>query len=117
MGYWCEVVCKALTGFSKSYDYLDEVTKANLGVEKDGLYLYRHILSLNVPDLVEHRIHTLVHACAHVHHRRLEQTPDSHTHTHTCTQTRNFRPSESLKLQQYPISLRMASKLIGSAAR
>ena len=82
MGYWCEVVCKALTGFSKSYDYLDEVTKANLGVEKDGLYLYRHILSLNVPDLVEHRIHTLVHACAHVHHRRLEQTPDSHTHTH-----------------------------------
>lgn len=46
----CDLVVCA-TGYEKSYDYFDsEVLKA-LNVEKDGLYLYRHCLPPNVPNL------------------------------------------------------------------
>jgi dimethylaniline monooxygenase (N-oxide forming) len=46
----CDLVVCA-TGYEKSYDYFDpEVLKA-LHVEKDGLYLYRHCLPLNVSNL------------------------------------------------------------------
>ena len=46
----CDLLVCA-TGFAKSYDYLDATTLADLGVESDGLYLYRHMLPLNVPNL------------------------------------------------------------------
>lgn len=39
------------TGFKKTYAYLPETERAALGVEADGLYLYRHIFPPSVPDL------------------------------------------------------------------
>ncbi|KAG1673662.1 hypothetical protein FOA52_013327 [Chlamydomonas sp. UWO 241] len=39
------------TGFAKVYDYLSGDVKAKLGLYKDGLYLYRHLLSPGVPNL------------------------------------------------------------------
>ena len=46
----CDVlVCG--TGFQREYDYLPPQQRAALGVAPDGLYLYRHVLPLGVPDL------------------------------------------------------------------
>jgi len=40
------------TGFTKSYDLFDKsVVQPALNVEKDGLYLYRNMIPLRVPDL------------------------------------------------------------------
>mmetsp|Transcript_28913 Transcript_28913/g.47988 ORF Transcript_28913/g.47988 Transcript_28913/m.47988 type:complete len:511 (-) Transcript_28913:748-2280(-) len=44
-------VCVCATGFSKSYAYLPPADAAALGVESDGLYLYRHIFPPDVADL------------------------------------------------------------------
>jgi dimethylaniline monooxygenase (N-oxide forming) len=46
----CDVLVCA-TGFTKAYDYLPAETAALLGAEKDGLYLYRHVLPTKVADL------------------------------------------------------------------
>jgi cation diffusion facilitator CzcD-associated flavoprotein CzcO len=39
------------TGFRKSYDLFDEATRKKLAVERDGLYLFRNIISPGVADL------------------------------------------------------------------
>lgn len=39
------------TGFQKDYEIFTQPTKEKLGVEEDGLYLYRHTIPLNVPKL------------------------------------------------------------------
>merc|ERR1711953_1569054 len=39
------------TGFGKSYDLFDEATQKKLGVQRDGLYLYRNIIPPAVADL------------------------------------------------------------------
>jgi cation diffusion facilitator CzcD-associated flavoprotein CzcO len=39
------------TGFTKSYDVFDASTRSKLGVQADGLYLYRNVLPPSVPDL------------------------------------------------------------------
>lgn len=39
------------TGFGKSYDVFDEATQKKLGVQRDGLYLYRNIIPPAVADL------------------------------------------------------------------
>ena len=46
----CDVIICA-TGFSKSYDYLPAKEQKDLGVERDGLYLYRHIFPTGVAKL------------------------------------------------------------------
>lgn len=46
----CSLVICA-TGYDKTYDYFDDATRQALGVEDDGLYLYRHCLPPNVPNL------------------------------------------------------------------
>mmetsp|Transcript_23623 Transcript_23623/g.63763 ORF Transcript_23623/g.63763 Transcript_23623/m.63763 type:complete len:240 (+) Transcript_23623:828-1547(+) len=49
-----KVPCDALicaTGFSKSYNYLPAESVKALDVQRDGLYLYRHVLPSRVPDL------------------------------------------------------------------
>jgi len=49
-----EVYCDAVlfcTGYSKTYGYLDAPTVARLGPQKDGLWLYRHVLAPLVPGL------------------------------------------------------------------
>lgn len=46
----CDVVVCA-TGFDKSYDVFDEITKSRLQVESDGLYLYRKIVPPQVEGL------------------------------------------------------------------
>jgi dimethylaniline monooxygenase (N-oxide forming) len=43
------IVCG--TGFRKSYDFLPPAQRAALDVQKDGLYLYRQALPVDVPDL------------------------------------------------------------------
>lgn len=37
------------TGFGKDYQYFDHAIQEKLNIEKDGLYLYRHIISPKVP--------------------------------------------------------------------
>eukprot|EP00960_Hanusia_phi_P043208 755928-Hanusia_phi.AAC.1 len=44
-------VVVAGTGFLKKYAFFDAELEKQLGVEEDGLYLYRHILPSNVPDI------------------------------------------------------------------
>ena len=39
------------TGFTKNYDYLEPSVRAALQVQRDGLYLYRSMLPVGVPDL------------------------------------------------------------------
>ncbi|EKX53081.1 hypothetical protein GUITHDRAFT_101526 [Guillardia theta CCMP2712] len=39
------------TGFLKKYAFFDAAMVKQLGVEEDGLYLYRHILPSHVPDM------------------------------------------------------------------
>jgi len=39
------------TGFTKSYDYLDADVQAQLQLQRDGLYLYRSLLPVNVPGI------------------------------------------------------------------
>lgn len=39
------------TGYTKTYDYLTGDVKSRLGLQKDGLYLYRHIMSPSIPNL------------------------------------------------------------------
>merc|ERR1719231_2186941 len=39
------------TGFVKNYDYLDAETRAQLQLQRDGLYLYRSVLPVNVPGI------------------------------------------------------------------
>merc|ERR1712048_785766 len=39
------------TGFRKNYDLFDEATRNKLAVERDGLYLFRNIISPGVADL------------------------------------------------------------------
>jgi len=46
----CDLVVYG-TGFVKSYDYLDEATRAKLNIQDDGLYLYRSMLPTAVPGL------------------------------------------------------------------
>lgn len=43
------IICA--TGFKKDYSYLPPAVASSLGAEKDGLYLYRHILPANVRDI------------------------------------------------------------------
>mmetsp|Transcript_41081 Transcript_41081/g.92972 ORF Transcript_41081/g.92972 Transcript_41081/m.92972 type:complete len:517 (-) Transcript_41081:646-2196(-) len=43
------IVCG--TGFSKSYDYLDTTSRSKLQLEKDGLYLYRSMIPVELPGL------------------------------------------------------------------
>jgi dimethylaniline monooxygenase (N-oxide forming) len=43
------IVCG--TGYKRSYEYLDSDILKALNIEKDGMYLYRHCLPLNVPNL------------------------------------------------------------------
>lgn len=43
------IVCG--TGYKKSYEYFDNNVLKALNIEKDGIYLYRHCLPLNVPNL------------------------------------------------------------------
>lgn len=46
----CDVLISA-TGFKKSYSYLPRDEVAAIGVEPDGLYLYRHMFPAHVTDL------------------------------------------------------------------
>jgi hypothetical protein len=49
-----EVYCDAVlycTGYQKTYDYLDGGLKSRLGLQKDGLWLYRQVLAPLVPGL------------------------------------------------------------------
>jgi dimethylaniline monooxygenase (N-oxide forming) len=49
-----EIPCDLLicaTGYQKSYDMFDLETKELLQIDKDGLYLYKHCVPVNVPDL------------------------------------------------------------------
>lgn len=46
----CDILV-AGTGFRKSYAIFGQDVQQNLNVSKDGLYLYRHILSPNVPNV------------------------------------------------------------------
>jgi len=46
----CDVIVCA-TGFGSSYPFFDAATLSALGVEKDGLYLYRHLLAPKVQDI------------------------------------------------------------------
>ena len=46
----CDLVVCA-TGFQKDYSYLPEDELKALGVEDDGLYLFRNTLPIDVPDL------------------------------------------------------------------
>ena len=39
------------TGFVKSYAYLDAATQAKLQIQRDGLYLYRSMLPVQVPGI------------------------------------------------------------------
>merc|ERR1719230_203501 len=39
------------TGFVKNYDYLDADVQAQLGLKRDGLYLYRSLLPVNLPGI------------------------------------------------------------------
>merc|ERR1719269_147727 len=39
------------TGFTKNYDYLEPSVQAALQIQRDGLYLYRSVLPVGVPDL------------------------------------------------------------------
>jgi len=39
------------TGFTKTYDYLEPSVQAALQIQRDGLYLYRSVLPVGVPDL------------------------------------------------------------------
>ncbi|CAE8717417.1 unnamed protein product, partial [Polarella glacialis] len=43
------IICA--NGFSKTYEYLPSEVRAALGVEKDGLYLYRHCIPAQFRDL------------------------------------------------------------------
>merc|ERR1711998_458171 len=38
-------------GFVKSYDYLDADVQAQLGLKRDGLYLYRSLLPVSLPGI------------------------------------------------------------------
>jgi len=46
----CDMVVYG-TGFVKSYAYLDAATQAKLHIQRDGLYLYRSMLPVEVPGL------------------------------------------------------------------
>jgi len=46
----CDMVVYG-TGFVKSYAYLDEATQAKLQTQRDGLYLYRSMLPVEVPGI------------------------------------------------------------------
>jgi len=46
----CDMVVYG-TGFVKSYSYLDADTQAKLQIQRDGLYLYRSMLPVEVPGL------------------------------------------------------------------
>ena len=46
----CDMVVYC-TGFVKSYEYLDKELQSKLQIQKDGLYLYRSVLPVGVPDL------------------------------------------------------------------
>merc|ERR1719181_829786 len=46
----CDMVVYG-TGFVKSYAYLDAATQAKLHIQRDGLYLYRSILPVQVPGI------------------------------------------------------------------
>ena len=46
----CDMVVYG-TGFIKSYDYLDKALQSKLHIQRDGLYLYRSVLPVGVPDL------------------------------------------------------------------
>merc|ERR1719230_381603 len=46
----CDMVVYG-TGFVKSYAYLDAVTQAKLHIQRDGLYLYRSMLPVEVPGI------------------------------------------------------------------
>ena len=39
------------TGYEKSYDYFDKNIITKLNIENDGLYLYKHCIPINVPNL------------------------------------------------------------------
>ena len=39
------------TGFTKNYDIFDKVIQSKLGIQKDGLYLFRNIIPPQVPDV------------------------------------------------------------------
>jgi len=46
----CDLVVYG-TGFKKSYDYFEPAVQAALQIQRDGLYLYRSMLPVGVPDL------------------------------------------------------------------
>jgi len=46
----CDMVVYG-TGFIKSYSYLDAATQAKLHIQRDGLYLYRSMLPVDVPGI------------------------------------------------------------------
>jgi cation diffusion facilitator CzcD-associated flavoprotein CzcO len=49
-----EIKCDTVifgTGFVNNYNIFDAATQKALGVEADGLYLYRHMIPIDLPDL------------------------------------------------------------------